>query len=53
MELTAYGGDAKSVITEEPVLMTSPRGMPPGMPRGMPPGMGMGKDKPAGEPEKQ
>ena len=46
MELLAYGTDAKSLITEDPVPMTAPRGMPAGMPRGMPPGMerpGMGK----------
>lgn len=53
MELSGYGGDAKSVITEEPVPMTAPRGMPVGMPRGMPPGMGMGMEKPAPEKEKQ
>lgn len=39
MELVGFGGDAKSVITEEAVPMTTPRGMPMGMPRGMPPGM--------------
>ena len=34
MELLAYGSDAKSMIKEEPVPMTAPRGMPSGMPRG-------------------
>ena len=40
MELLAYGKDAKSLITEEPVPMEMPPGMtsPPG-PGMMPPGM--------------
>ena len=39
MDLLAYGTDAKTGITEEPVPMTTPPGMPEGMPRGRPPGM--------------
>ncbi|HSH70297.1 MAG TPA: hypothetical protein VK997_10295, partial [Deferrisomatales bacterium] len=39
MVLLAHGDDAKSRITETPVVMTTPRGMPEGMPRGMPPGL--------------
>lgn len=40
MELLAHGNDAKSRITETPIPLTGPPGMPEGMPRGMPPGMG-------------
>jgi hypothetical protein len=40
MVLVGLGTDAKSLITEEPAMMTQPPGMPKGMPRGMPPGMG-------------
>lgn len=39
MVLVGYGDGAKSLITEEPTMMTQPPGMPEGMPRGMPPGM--------------
>jgi len=39
MELLAWGKDAKSVITEEPVMMKTPPGMPEANPRGKPPGM--------------
>ena len=39
MVLVGYGTGAKSLITEEPVMMTQPPGMPEGMLRGMPPGM--------------
>ncbi|MEW6218438.1 MAG: hypothetical protein AB1634_02765 [Thermodesulfobacteriota bacterium] len=39
MTLTAHGKDAKTAITEEPVALEAPPGMPEGMPRGMPPGM--------------
>ena len=39
MVLVGRGDGAKSVITEEPVMMTQPPGMPQGMPRGLPPGM--------------
>lgn len=47
MELVAAGKDAKSVITETPVMMKSPPGMPDGNPRGIPPGMGAPAGKPA------
>jgi hypothetical protein len=40
MVLAGHGTGAKSLITEEPTMMTQPPGMPEGMPRGMPPGMG-------------
>ncbi len=40
MVLLGYGTGAKSMITEEPAMMTQPPGMPEGMPRGMPPGIG-------------
>ena len=40
MVLVGYGIGAKSIITEEPTMMTQPPGMPEGMPRGLPPGMG-------------
>jgi len=39
MVLAGHGTGAKSLITEEPTMMTLPPGMPEGMPRGMPPGM--------------
>lgn len=39
MELLAHGTDAKSQITETPVMMKTPPGMPEGNPRGTPPGM--------------
>lgn len=39
MVLVGHGTGAKSLITEEPVMMTQPPGMPEGMPRGIPPGM--------------
>jgi len=39
MDLLAFGQDAKTAITEEPVKMSKPPGMPEGMPRGRPPGM--------------
>jgi hypothetical protein len=39
MDLLAFGQDAKTAITEEPVKMTMPPGMPEGMPRGRPPGI--------------
>ncbi len=39
MVLVGHGTGAKSLITEEPTMMTQPPGMPEGMPRGMPPGM--------------
>lgn len=39
MLLVGYGTGAKSLITEEPTMLTQPPGMPEGMPRGMPPGM--------------
>ena len=40
MVLVRYGTGAKSLITQEPTMMTRPPGLPEGMPRGMPPGMG-------------
>jgi hypothetical protein len=39
MVLAGHGTGAKSLITEEPVMMIRPPGMPEGMPMGMPPGM--------------
>jgi hypothetical protein len=39
MELIASGKDAVSLITEEPVMMKRPPGMPEDNPRGAPPGM--------------
>ncbi len=39
MVLVGLGTDAKSLINEEPAMMTQPPGMPEGLPRGMPPGM--------------
>ena len=39
MVLVGHGTGAKTLITEEPTMMTQPPGMPEGMPRGMPPGM--------------
>lgn len=39
MELTASGKDATSLITEVPVMMKTPPGMPEANPRGKPPGM--------------
>ena len=40
LELVATGRDATSLITEQPVMMKTPPGMPEGNPRGRPPGMG-------------
>jgi hypothetical protein len=40
LELTAVGRDAVSLITEQPVMMKTPPGMPESNPRGKPPGMG-------------
>ena len=39
IELVAYGKDAVSAITEVPVMMKTPPGMPDTNPRGKPPGM--------------
>jgi hypothetical protein len=39
MVLVGLGTGAKTLIIEEPTMMTQPPGMPAGMPRGMPPGM--------------
>jgi len=39
IELVAYGKDAVSSITEQPVLMKMPPGMPEANPRGKPPGL--------------
>ena len=39
MELIASGNDAVSLITEQPVMMKTPPGMPETNPRGVPPGM--------------
>jgi hypothetical protein len=39
MVLAGHGTGAKSLITEEPTMMTQPPGMPEGMPMGLPPGM--------------
>jgi hypothetical protein len=39
MVLIGHGIGAKSIITEEPAMMSQPPGMPEGMPRGMVPGM--------------
>lgn len=38
-ELLAHGMDAVSLITETPIMMKTPPGMPEGNPRGKPPGM--------------
>jgi hypothetical protein len=46
IELVAYGKDAVSLITEQPVMMKTPPGMPDTNPRGKPPGM----EAPAGAP---
>lgn len=47
MELLASGRDAVSLITETPVMMKTPPGMPEGNPRGTPPGMAAPKSAPA------
>jgi len=39
IELVAYGRDAVSLITEKPVMMKRPPGMPETNPRGAPPGI--------------
>jgi len=39
MELIAHGKDAVSLITEQPMMMKTPPGMPETNPRGKPPGM--------------
>lgn len=39
LELIATGKDAVSLITETPVMMKTPPGMPEGNPRGRPPGL--------------
>ncbi len=49
MDLLAFGKDAKTAITEEPVKISKPPGMPEGMPRGRPPGIMPG----AGPPQTQ
>jgi hypothetical protein len=49
MDLLAFGKDAKTAITEEPVKMTMPPGMPEGMPRGRPPGIMPGGGPPPGK----
>jgi hypothetical protein len=48
LELVAAGKDAVSLITETPVMMKTPPGMPEGNPRGNPPGMQLPKGPPAG-----
>lgn len=51
MKLLAYGSDAETGITEDPLPMAAPPGMPEGMPRGRPPGMtGPPPDAPPGGP---
>jgi len=47
MELLAYGKDAASMITEQPLMMKTPPGMPESNPRGNPPGMASPKNAPA------
>jgi hypothetical protein len=47
IELVNYGRDAVSLITEQPVMMKTPPGMPDGNPRGRPPGMEAPKNAPA------
>jgi hypothetical protein len=42
-----YGRDAVSLITEQPVMMKTPPGMPDHNPRGKPPGMQAPKAAPA------
>jgi hypothetical protein len=44
MELIASGKDAVSLITEQPVMMKTPPGMPETNPRGAPPGMETPRD---------
>ena len=44
MELIASGKDAVSLITEQPVMMKTPPGMPETNPRGVPPGMDTTRD---------
>jgi hypothetical protein len=47
IELVATGKDAVSLITEKPVMMKRPPGMPDNNPRGTPPGMEAPKSAPA------
>jgi hypothetical protein len=47
IELIANGKDAVSLITEKPVMMKRPPGMPDNNPRGTPPGMEAPKSAPA------
>jgi len=47
MELIATGKDAVSFITEQPVMMKTPPGMPESNPRGTPPGMEAPKNAPS------
>ena len=53
MVLVGYGTGAKSLITQEPTMMTRPPGMPEGMPMGMPPGMGPMPGQGPGNPIRQ
>jgi len=46
MELIATGKDAVSLITEQPVKMKTPPGMPETNPRGAPPGMEVPRNAP-------
>jgi len=47
MELVAAGKDAVSLITEQPVMMKRPPGMPEANPRGTPPGMEAPRNAPS------
>ena len=47
IELVSHGRDAMSLITEQPVMMKTPPGMPDHNPRGKPPGMEAPKNAPA------
>jgi hypothetical protein len=47
MELLAFGTGATSAITEQPVMMKNPPGMPESNPRGKPPGMAAPSSAPA------
>ncbi|HWR98761.1 MAG TPA: hypothetical protein VN317_10110, partial [Candidatus Methanoperedens sp.] len=47
LELVATGKGATSLISEEPMMMKTPPGMPEGNPRGRPPGMQMPSAAPA------
>jgi hypothetical protein len=53
MVLVGYGIGAKSLITQEPAMMTRPPGMPEGAPIRVPPGMGQLPGQGPGNPIRQ